>query len=551
LTDAEDGVVATLSPDGTMAALVSRDGSGSQLVIHRFATGERRLVLRYGDLSIESCAWKTNHQLLCSMTSDRGTTALFVARIDGSIAREVGWITRLLHVLPDDSTRVAVERSGKLGHLDLGTGKFRSYIESSTSREVGELYRSRSDIGPPYGVIDGTGALRVRPGNSGWLVLPTASGPWVGFHPYEYSGFDLFQPLAFDERSDEVLYLDTHDDRTALFASHIELSASNERADRTTRLVLALPFVYVVGIETLGKYPRPAEAVLFDGQVWVEPIDPLVARVHDAVRRAFPDDVIDALDEDWNRRYYLVRATDRAGVGRYLRFDSTEQRLDDLGPTRPSAPAKVTLPRTRLEFTSASGRDAVAYVTSPREAAPPWPIIVLPAGATTFTDRLVPFLATNGYAVLELPLAQALEHAVGIDLQASTADIQPALEALAETSSVDRTRACAVGIEYGAYVALVHAAQDSALRCVVGIETVVNPEWHEAGSLLFEGPPMSASVLLITDYAMAGVPRLRRGLANAGVDVELIEYRTYEYDARELQDAFAKKLSDFLELHLR
>jgi hypothetical protein len=62
---------------------------------------------------------------------------------------------------------------------------------------------------------------------------------------------------------------------------------------------------------------------------------------------------------------------------------------------------------------------------------------------------------------------------------------------------------------------------------------------------------MSASVLLITDYAMAGVPRLRRGLANAGVDVELIEYRTYEYDARELQDAFAKKLSDFLELHLR
>jgi hypothetical protein len=552
LASVDDAIVARLSPDGTTAALVSWDlnGSGSQLVLHHFTTGERRVALRHEDRRLESCAWKTNEQLLCSAASNRGPSELFVVRIDGSTPRKIGWAGRLLNLLPDDAERVTVERAGKLGHLELATGKFRSYGDSSTRREVGELYRSRSDLGTPYGVIDGTGTLRVRPGLTGWLALPDPSGPWVIVHPYEYSGFDLFQPVAFDGRSDELLYIDSHEGRTALFGLHMEL-VGRSRAQRTQRLVLAPAFAYVFDIETLGKYPRPANAVVFDGQLRFEPVDSLVERVHDTVQRAFPDDIVNVFDEDWSRRHYLVRVTDRAGVGRYQRFDSMEQQLDDLGPTRQGALTKMSLPRTRLEFVSAGGRKAVAYLTAPPHIASPRPIVLLPAGATTLTDRLVPLLTTSGYAVLELPLPPALTAAVGIDLQATVDDIGPAIEALAETHSADTTRVCAVGIEYGAYVALVHAAQDrSLLRCVVGIETVVNPEWREATSLLFEAPPMSASVLLLTGLAAGGVPRLNKSLVSAGVDVELVEYARTNYSAPKLHEAVENKLREFLEIHL-
>ena len=133
-------------------------------------------------------------------------------------------------------------------------------------------------------------------------------------------------------------------------------------------------------------------------------------------------------------------------------------------------------------------------------------------------------------------------------------DVRPAIEALAANYAVDTTRTCAVGIGDGAYVSLLHAAEDPALlRCVVGIETIVNPDSPEARSLLFEGPPMTASVLLVESSVLPfeGVPRLRKELASAGVQVELTQYPGWEYELPALREAFYNRLSAFLAFNLR
>ena len=178
LDDITDGTQARLSPDGTMAALVRWDAGGSELVVHDFATRNRSVVQPHGERRLQSCAWKSNAQLLCVMTRDRGGAVLLSAELGSSTVREVGKLQRLLHVLPDHPTHVIVEREGKLGPLELRTGKFRSILGRVTLQEANE-YRppvtaqrsrardwqvSRAGYGARAdGVIDGTGVLRVRP----------------------------------------------------------------------------------------------------------------------------------------------------------------------------------------------------------------------------------------------------------------------------------------------------------------------------------------------------------------------------------------------------
>jgi hypothetical protein len=49
--------------------------------VHRFGTNDRRVVLRYDDGRLDSCSWKSDLHLLCSMSSARGATQLFVVAI--------------------------------------------------------------------------------------------------------------------------------------------------------------------------------------------------------------------------------------------------------------------------------------------------------------------------------------------------------------------------------------------------------------------------------------------------------------------------------------
>jgi hypothetical protein len=375
------------------------------------------------------------------------------------------------------------------------------------------------------------------------VVLPAPGANWLLLREWEREG-NYFRPIAFDSQTNEVICLDVLDGRSALFAI--------KAADRSKRLLYADPFGHVVGAGPVGKQESIGSVAIFDGQVRYEPLVARVASVRDAIRRSFSFDTVEIREEDANGRYYLAFVGARE-AGTYYRYDALEARLDKIGDTHANLAERQTARDTRAQFQAADGRTVAARVTLPREAAGPLPLVVIPSSTNAERSNLiVPFLVANGYAIAELPMTPFVTgRALSSNWQVTVADIGTVVRELVRDGTADPNRVCAVGADFGAYLALMSVSENAdVIPCVAGIETQVQPD-DSAISLRERSSATSASVLLLHRDSDRGARRLRGALEDYGMSVESVEYDDDTFDTTPYRVDLLARLGRFLEENLR
>jgi hypothetical protein len=308
----------------------------------------------------------------------------------------------------------------------------------------------------------------------------------------------------------------------------------------------------VVDAGPVGKQENLGWVAIFDGQVRYEPLVARVASVRDEIQRAYSFDAAEIHEEDANGRYYLAFAGAR-DVGTYYRYDAVERRLDEIGDTHASLAERRTARGTRAQFQTADARTAAALVTLPGDAAGPLPLVVIPSSTNAERSNLVvPFLVASGYAVAELPMPPfATGRALSANWQVTVADIEAVVRELVRAGTADASRVCAVGADFGAYLALMSVSRnDDVIPCVAGIDTEVQPD-DSAISLRKRSSAISASVLLFHRDSDRGARRLHGALEDYGMSVESVEYDDDRFDTAPYRIDLLARLGRFLEENLR
>ena len=207
------------------------------------------------------------------------------------------------------------------------------------------------------------------------------------------------------------------------------------------------------------------------------------ARLHKLLSDQFPDSFVRFINftQDGNTLLFSVES-DR-DPGSYFVFHRKTMRADLLFTSMSKlAPADMA-ERRPIAFKARDGLDLYGYLTMPRHAAgAKLPMVLLPHGGphgpydTWFFDRDAQFLASRGYAVLQVNYRGSGGRGVNFEKAGHRqwgARIQDDLVdgvrwAIAQ-GEVDGARVCAYGVSFGAYSALMLAAREPALfKCAVG-----------------------------------------------------------------------------------
>jgi dipeptidyl aminopeptidase/acylaminoacyl peptidase len=455
----------------------------------------------------------------------------------------------------------------------------------------GELFQTAERTTAHAWLTDGHGIPRLY-GRMGaklrrWFVRDTSDSRWSLLQETDITDLsDQFTPLGFGDNRDELLFLDAHDGRTALFA----LDLANERK---RRLVYAHPEFDVADVQFIGKYNRVAAASYVDMRSHLHFFDERARSVHEALAKTFPDQTIAILDESWNQRYYLVFVNSAVDPGTYYRYDSTGNTLAMISGVYPDLAARKLAPVTAVRYAAADGTSIPAYLTVPAGRTGPGPAIVLPHGGPSARDYetfdyLAQFFAAAGYAVLQSNYrgsggygAAWLGEGGFRGWRRAVGDISDGTKYLIAHGIADPDRVCAVGWSYGGYAALMSVIENPGLyRCAASIAGVTDPgalaratlnfigglgnqafigrddEIREHGSPVERVGEIKVPVFLAHGVKDINVPVkqsevLARALDRAGKEHELIEYDHAEHGItpeRYRIDLLAR-LAGFLDKH--
>jgi dipeptidyl aminopeptidase/acylaminoacyl peptidase len=590
-----------LSPDGLQLSLITMHPSGVALArVVDLTTGTaNQLVAGNRDSraprDVAWCGWANDARLICSVRtlygSARYSAGLVGVDSDGANFKELTgqqlgsvWARRpyrVINWLPDDPDHVL----GLVTNLNVGTTLARFNIHDGSASV---------EVAPPTQVYDWITDARGNPrvyrrvlGDARWFVRETSNSTWTLLHQYALIDTeDAFEPVGFNDEGNELLFLDDHEGRRALFA----LDLAN---NRSRRLIYAHESLDVADVQTLGKYQRPVAATYIDDRMRFEFFDERVEKIHSALQERFAGKNVSLIDEDWNGRYYLVLVDAADDPGSYYRFDTERDVLLELFPAYPQLAGRAFAPVREIAYPADDGARVPAYLTLPRSAGTELPpaVVLLHDGPASRDhlrfDFLVQYLAANGYAVLQSNYrgssgyGRAWAGQGGYrDWRRAIGDIADATEFLAREGIADPKRICAVGRGYGGYAALMSAIENSGhYHCVVSMAGISDLRTYSAMMRGYIGG-VAHSAFVGTDEAVldAGSPLRRvdeidvpvllfhgardgevfvqqsadlaRSLRRAGKDSELVEYEDAEHDFWADRVDLLTRLSAFLGEHL-
>jgi dienelactone hydrolase len=207
------------------------------------------------------------------------------------------------------------------------------------------------------------------------------------------------------------------------------------------------------------------------------------ARLHKLLSAQFPDSYLNFVNftDDGNTLLFSV-SSDR-DPGSYYLFNRATSKADLLFSAMSTIEPEDMAERRPVAFKARDGVDLYGYMTMPKHApGAKLPMVLLPHGGphgpydTWFFDRDAQFLASRGYAVLQVNFRGSggrgvnFEHSGyrqwGAKIQNDLIDgVQWAIA----QGEVDGARVCAYGVSFGAYSALMLAAREPAMfKCAVG-----------------------------------------------------------------------------------
>jgi dipeptidyl aminopeptidase/acylaminoacyl peptidase len=222
-----------------------------------------------------------------------------------------------------------------------------------------------------------------------------------------------------------------------------------------------------------------------------------VARRYRSLERAFPGQVVRITSATKDGRLLLVQVWSDRNPGDFYLFD-TQTKAADLVFSRRRWFDVDTVPATRsVEVVARDGLKLHGYLTQPRDAKGPAPLVVMPHGGPYgvhdewwFDDEAV-MLSQAGYAVLRVNYrgsgnyGRAFMHAGALEWgRKMQDDLTDATRWAVEQGIADAGRICLYGASYGGYAALMGVAREPSLyRCAAGYVGVYDmDEFHDDDS---------------------------------------------------------------------
>ena len=595
-----------LSPDGEHLSQIQMHPSGVTVArVVDLTTGAVTPVIAGSrewsePMDVAWCGWASSRRLICGLrplgikTAHAESVQLVGVDRDGG-NRETLWGLRtgdqptrpygIVHWLPAHPDRVLVAVANPNG-----SGFGVAYLDVHDGDIIEEIQGPERIL---RWIPDGHGEPRLYQRFTRveelWFARDTPGSPWTLLHKKELTDTeDAFAPVGFGDGRNELLYFDKHEGRRALFA----LDLAN---NRSRRLIYAHERLDVADVQSLGKEQRFAAAAYFDDRLELKFLDERAGTLHAQLQSTFVGKTVSFVDEDWNRRYYLIRVDGADDPGIYYRFDSERNALLELFPVYPGLAGREMAPVRAVTYRADDGSRVPAYLTLPNGEAeePPPAVVLLHDGPSSRDylrfDFLAQYLAAKGHAVLQINFRGSAGYGYEWagqggyrDWRRAISDISDGTGFLVLEDLVDHRRICIGGWGYGGYAALMSVIEDVGLyRCVFSIAGVTDTRSHGAVDLQYVGGAATRSFIGTSgDVLKAGSPikrakeiraptllfhgkrdadvraqqsaALARALRRARHDPVLVEYEYAEHDIRSEHDRtdMLTRLGSFLGEHL-
>jgi dipeptidyl aminopeptidase/acylaminoacyl peptidase len=314
---------------------------------------------------------------------------------------------------------------------------------------------------------------------------------------------DIFIPQGFGDDKDELLYFARHEGRMALYGMNL----TNE--NRNSRLIYSNPRVDISSVDRMGKYNRLVSALYAEEKVQYDYFDKDIKRIYDMLKGAHPNDNIVIVDEDWNRRFYLVVISSDINPGIYYRFDSHENKLVRIGPMYSSLKDVRLSKMETINYPARDGTPIPAYLSLPASGEKTGlPAIIMPHGGPSSRDVwgfdfLAQYLTAKGYAVLQTNYRGSdgygkewLGDGAFKRWRLAIDDITDGAKYLINEGIADEKRICIMGWSFGGYAALMSGIQEPDLyQCIVSIAGVSDPQKIGWDSSRFVGGAAATSFI--------------------------------------------------------
>ena len=498
-----------ISPDGSKLVVIQYHPDGFDFVrTVDLRTNKLKLVFTASKngVDIPWCHWANNNRVLCGLSwistfrgnyipvsrlmgvdADGGNLILLQPKeLKDKFSQDQGTV---IDWEPDDPDHIQVLVS-KLGESSVGNLNIYTAGLEKFTHDRREVYAWISDgHGHPrlYNYISNSYRR--------WYVSDKKGWKWDILYEAKAEDYsDSFIPYGFSDNPDELLYFNDHNGRKALYAMDL---AHN----RQTRLVYANDRVDVLGLQTIGKYDRVVAAIYIDDKLRRYFFDKDIQKIYEMIASVFPSQNINIVDEDWNRRFYIVFISSDTEPGTYYRFDSKERKLDRIGTISSKLRQYKLSPMKEISYPAADKTPIPAFLTMPAGVKKTGlPTVILPHGGPSSRDVwdfdiLAQFLAANGYAVLQSNYRGSdgygsawLGEGAFRNWRTAINDVTDGAHYLIDQGIADPEKICIAGWSYGGYAALMSAIENPSLyRCVISIAGVTDPRTLGFSMLRFAG----------------------------------------------------------------
>ncbi len=550
---------------------------------------------------LQSCTWATDQRLVCgiylittvdgdrldftrivALDADGGDAKVLSARssdralgiaqgggniIDWSGSADSGSVLMTREFIPESETGT------RLANSSVGLGVER--VDTKTMRRT-RVEAAR--FGASEYITDGLGRTRVmglRPRVSNGYVAPRTiyqyrradSQSWEALSSVDDNAGKAsgFEPYAVDPALNIAYGFEPIGGRAALVS--VALDGSLKKST-----VLARDDVDVDGLIRIGRQRRVVGATFVTDKRQSVFFDPELKRLGAALQKAIPGlPLVNFIDASADEKKLLLWAGSDTDPGRYMLFDKTTRKLEELLPVRPQL-SGVKLAEVRpVRFPAADGTTIPGYLTLPPGSdGKNIAAIVMPHGGPGARDEwgfdwLAQFYANQGFAVLQPNFRGSTGYGDAWfkengfkSWRTAVGDVNDAGRWLIAQGIARPERLAIVGWSYGGYAALQSSVLDPKLfKAIVAVAPVTDlsalredarqfVNFRAVDAFIGEGPhvregspaqnagKITAPVLLFhgnqdRNVAITQSRMMVDRLKSAGGKVELVEFRDLDH----------------------
>ena len=607
-----------LSPTGAYVGSVLRHGARSMLVVLDPKTRTQVGGLKFsGETQVFDFWWVSDKRLVVSLGETFGTRdtpsptgELYGVNFDGSAAgmlvgyrvagpaigtrfsshADVGLVAaELLDTLKGDDDNVLVtiwpldrkDPTTRVERMNVTTGK-RTFVASVPVRRASFLTDNHARVRFAVGAdADNISKLYYRRNDDAeWSLENDESTSGVVETPVGFSRDDSIAYLRVEQKEgpDRIIAFDVSSGQRKEVASDPTIDP---------RVLYRNGADDVIGAQFVQAAPR---TVLFDAA------DP-DAQLQRKLEQAFKGQVARVASSTNDGRRKLVYVYSDTDPGSYYFFDVAASKADFYLASQEKIDVEKMSPMRSFDFTARDGMKLHGYITLPKNAKGPVPLVVMPHGGPFDIadkwafDNDAQLLAEAGYGVLQVNFrgsgdyGRAYLHAGAREWGGKMQDdVTDATQWAIKSGQVDPKRICIYGASYGAYAALVGVAKEPGLyRCAVGYAGVYDlklmtsegdgkakssrtwlREWvgDDDARLAAASPTNMADRIKAPVFLAAGgedpvapikhSQAMEKALRRANVPVETLYYPNegHGFFTTEHQRAFYEHLLDFLDKHI-